>query len=58
MKFWDNYVKLIIAQGIIAIIVILFVLILRFCFKEEYKDFKNWYIENAISDTDVYEVVE
>lgn len=58
MKFWDNYVKLLIIEGIIAVIIISSVLILKLGFKEEYNDFKNWYKENILTDTDVYEVVE
>ena len=58
MKFWDNYLKLIIIQGVIAIIVILSVVVLKFGFKNTYNNFKNWYKENVLSDTDVYEVVE
>lgn len=58
MKFWDNYVKLLIIQGIIALIAVLSVLVIKFGFKDVYKDFKNWYKENALSDTNVYEVIE
>lgn len=58
MKFWDNYVKLLIIEGIIAVVIISSVLILKLGFKEEYNDFKNWYKENILTDTDVYEVVE
>lgn len=58
MKFWDNYVKLLITEGIIAVIIISSVLILKFGFKGKYNDFKNWYKENVLTDTDVYEVVE
>ncbi len=58
MKFWDNYVKLLIIEGIIAVIIISSVLILKFGFKDIYNDFKNWYKENVLTDTDIYEVVE
>ena len=58
MKFWDNFVKLLIAQGIIVIIIILSVLALKFGFKDNYNDFKNWYRENVLTDTDVNEVIE
>lgn len=58
MKFWDNYLKLIIIEGIIAVIIIISALILKFGFKSNYKDFKAWYYENVMTDTDVYEVVE
>ena len=58
MKFWDNYVKLLIIEGIIAVIIISSVLILKFGFKDTYNDFENWYKENVLTDTDIYEVVE
>ena len=58
MKFWDNYVKLLIVQGIIAVIAVLSVLVIKFGFKDVYKDFKNWYKENVLTDTNVYEVIE
>ena len=58
MKFWDNYIKLLIIQGIIALIIVSSVLILKFGFRNTYNEFKNWYKENVLSDTDVYEVVE
>lgn len=58
MKFWDNYVKLLIIEGIIAVIIISSILILKFGFKDIYNDFKNWYKENVLTDTDIYEVVE
>ena len=58
MKFWDNYVKLLIIQGIIVLIIVLGVLIVKFGLKSTYSEFKNWYKENVLTDTDVYEVVE
>ena len=58
MKFWDNYAKLLITEGIILVFIILSVLILKLGFKESFNDFKNWYSENILTDTDVYEVVE
>ncbi|MBQ3547295.1 MAG: hypothetical protein IJA44_02330 [Clostridia bacterium] len=58
MKFWDNYIKLLIIEGIVALIVLLSVLVLKYGFNKAYTDFKNWYKDNVLSDTDVYEVIE
>ena len=57
MKFWDNCIKLLIVQGIIAVIIIASVLILKFAFKDTYNEFKSWYSDNVFTDTDVYEVI-
>lgn len=57
MKFWNNYIKLLVTQGIIAAIVILSILIIKFCFKDTYNDFKNWYKDNLLTDTDINEVI-
>lgn len=58
MKFWDNYIKVIIAEGIAVVLVIISVLILKFGFKSNYEEFVKWYGENVLTDTDVYEVIE
>ena len=58
MKFWDNYIKLLIIEGIVALIVLLSVLVLKYGFNKAYTDFENWYKDNVLSDTDVYEVIE
>ena len=58
MKFWDNYAKLLIIQGMVALLLVSSVLVMKYCFKKSYNDFKNWYKENALTDTDVYEVIE
>lgn len=58
MKFWDNYVKLIILQGVIAVIVVLSVVVLKYGFKGSYVKFENWYKENILTDTSIYEVIK
>lgn len=58
MKFWDNCIKLLIVEGILVLLAILGVLILKYGFNETYTQFQDWYKESALSDTDVYEVIE
>lgn len=58
MKFWDNYIKVIIAEGIAVFLVIISILILKFGFKGAYLEFVKWYGENVLTDTDIYEVIE
>ncbi|MBO5211367.1 MAG: hypothetical protein J6B80_05505 [Clostridia bacterium] len=58
MKFWDSFVKLLITQGAVALIIILSVLVLKFGFKNTYNQFVNWYKVNILTDTNVYEVIE
>ena len=58
MKFWDNYIKVLISEGIVVLIIIISVLVLKFGFKEAYKEFAKWYGEKVMTDTDVYEVIE
>ena len=57
MKFWDNYIKLLITQGIIALIIILGVVVIKFGFKDVYKEFQDWYKDNVLVDTDINEVI-
>lgn len=58
MKFWDCFIKMTIIQGIAAFIVLASVLVLKFGFSKAYKQFLNWYSKNAMSDTNIYEVIE
>ena len=58
MKFWDNYVKVIILQCAVAVMVVLSVLVLKFGFKGAYNEFQNWYKQNILTDTNVYEVIK
>ncbi|MBO5089802.1 MAG: hypothetical protein IJD00_01900 [Clostridia bacterium] len=58
MKFWDCFIKVIIIQGITVFIVLASVLILKFGFSKTYKQFFNWYSENVMTDTNIYEVIE
>jgi hypothetical protein len=53
MKFWDSFVKLLITQCAVALVIILSVLVLKFGFKSTYKDFVNWYKANILTDTSV-----
>ncbi len=57
MKFWNNYIKLLITQGIIALIIILGVVVIKFGFKDVYKEFQDWYKDNVLVDTDINEVI-
>ncbi len=58
MKFWDNYVKVIILQCTVAVIVVLSILVLKYGFKGSYSKFENWYKENILTDTSIYEVIK
>ena len=58
MKFWDSFVKLLITQFAVALVIILSVLVLKFGFKDVYKDFADWYKANILTDTSVYEVIK
>jgi len=58
LKFWDSFIKVLIIQGIVSLIVLISVLVLKFGFGKAYKQFSNWYFENVMTDTSIYEVIK
>ncbi len=53
----DNLYKLIIAQSICVLLIILSVAVTKYFFKGTYKKFVKWYDENVTVTTDVNEVL-
>ncbi len=53
----DNLTKLIIAQSICVGIIILSILFTKYLFRGTYKNFINWYNQNAAATTDINEVL-
>lgn len=54
----DKLTKIIIAQSICVLIIILSILTTKYFFKSTYKKFVNWYNENVTVTTDVNEVLK
>ena len=57
MENGGYYIKIVTSEFILAVIVILSVVVIKYFFKDTYKEFKVWYAENVAVDTDVYEVL-
>ncbi len=57
MNFWDAYMKMLIVEGVAALLIIITVLTVKLCFKDTYKDLSEWYKENVLVDTDISEVI-
>ena len=54
----DNmYINIIITQAICVILILLSVLTVKYFFKGEYKNFKEWYLEEITADTHIEEVI-
>lgn len=53
----DAFVKIIILQCVLAVLIIATVLMTKYFFKGTYRELKNWYQENIAVDTDIYEVL-
>ncbi len=58
MKFWDMYIKAIIAESIAVLFIILTVLTIKFSFKKTYKKVSDFYINDLLSDTNINEVLK
>ncbi len=58
MKFWDCFLKSVITQSVVVLIIVLTVVVLRFGFVETFKTVKEWYQQNVLVDTDIYEVIK
>ena len=54
----DKLTKIIIAQSICVLIIILSILTTKYFFKSTYKKFVNWYNEKVTVTTDVNEVLK
>lgn len=53
----NMYINIIIAEGICVLVILLSVLVLKYFFKAEYKDFKKWYNTEITTDTRIEEVI-
>lgn len=53
----DAFVKIIILQCVLAVLIIATVLMTKYFFRGTYKELKHWYQENVAVDTDIYEVL-
>ena len=51
------FLKIVIAQFALVVILLASVLIVKYFLKSTYNDFKKWYEKNVAVDTDVYEVL-
>lgn len=58
MKFWNCFLKLIILQSIVCLLIASSVLILKFGFNKTFEMVSEWYFNNLLVDTDIYEVIE
>ena len=58
MKFYDCFLKVIIAQSVAVLIVIFTLLTVKFWFKDTFKKAAEYYIANVLVDTDVNEVLK
>ncbi len=58
MKFWDLYIKTLIAEILAVLIILISVGAVRLCFKNTYNKLQAWYNENVLSDTNVNEVLK
>ncbi len=58
MNFWNAYVKMLIVEGVAALVIIISVLTVKFFFKDTYKNLSEWYKENVLVDIDISEVIK
>ena len=54
----NMYLNIVITQLICAVLVTASVLVLKYCFKSDYKEFKAWYLEEITPTTAVSEVLK
>lgn len=52
------YINIIITQAICVAVILLSVFVLKYFFKAEYKEVKNWYNTEIATNTDINEVLE
>lgn len=53
----NMYINIMITQAICVILIFLSVLTLKYFFKGEYKNFKEWYLLEITADTRIEEVI-
>ncbi len=51
------FIKIIILQCVLTVIILSSVFVIKYFFKGTYKELKSWYTENIAVDTDIYEVL-
>ena len=56
-KSRNTVAKIITAEAVFVITVLITVVIAKYFFKPAFKDFKEWYKDNLTSDTDVNEII-
>ncbi len=52
------YINIIITQTVCAVLILAVILVMKYFFKGEFKEFKSWYDVNITADTDINEVLE
>ncbi len=57
MNRTDNLTKLVIAQSVCVLVIILSIVTIKYFFKGTYKKLLNWYTENICVTTDINEVL-
>ena len=56
-KMLNKFFVLLIIDITVCFLIFSSVLILKYFFKGDYENFKNWYKSNVLSDTDIEEVL-
>lgn len=54
----DVFFSVAVTQSVLAVILIVCILIIKFFFKGQYKDIKKWYSDNMTVDTNISEIVK
>ena len=54
----NMYINIVITQLICVLLVTASVLVLKYCFKSDYEEFKVWYLEEITPTTSVSEVLK
>ena len=57
MKFWNIYFKTLMIECVAAVVIIIFAFVLKLCFAKNFDVVREWYIQNVMADTNIYEVV-
>lgn len=54
----NMYINIVITQLICVLLVLISILVLKYCFKSDYEKFKAWYLEEITPTTSVSEVLK